>query len=184
MAAASRQNGQRVSKKGGSGKAVILVIAVIVVIAVLVGIIIFLLLGRRQQPEEVEKRNVVVTQDNIDEVIEEMEQAEFIAPGYFETSMTNEWHFSDGEAVSKDAYVANVANNTNDIYFDVVLASDESQIIYSSPVIPIGASLEGIALDTPLESGTYDCVMIYHLVDEEQNSISTLRVTITIVIEN
>mgnify|MGYP006988854764 CR=1 FL=1 len=183
MAIASRQNSQRDSRKGGNAGKVILVIAVIIVIAVLVGIIIFLLLGRRQ-PEEAEKRNVVVTQDNIDEVVANMEETEFIAPGYFETSMTNEWHFSSGKAVSEDAYVANVANNTNDVYFDVVLASDESQIIYSSPVIPIGASLEGIALDTPLESGTYDCVMIYHLVDEDQNSISTLRVTITIVVEN
>jgi hypothetical protein len=129
------------------------------------------------------KRSVLVTEDNVEELVGQMSEEEFVRPGYYEASMTNEWHFSSNNAVSDDAYVANVANNTNDVYFDVVLRNDESQVLYESPVIPRGGVLDQIALDTSLEAGSYDCVLIYHLIDENQNTISTLRVGITIYIE-
>jgi hypothetical protein len=44
--------------------------------------------------------------------------------------------------------------------------------------------MDNIQLDTPLDAGTYDCVMIYHLVDEDQNTVSELRVGLTITVEN
>ena len=143
-------------------------------------------LGRgTQQEEETEKRNVVVTEDNVQEVIEQLsEQAEQepVAPGYYTVTMTNEWHFADGKAVSDDAFVANDERNTNDVYLDVVLAENEDEVIYSSPVIPLGAELHDIALDTELDAGTYDCIAIYHLVDEDQNTVDTLRVRLAIIV--
>lgn len=171
------------SDKVGKGGIFIIIggVAAIVIIGVLVGVIVYLL---NPEEEQQEKRNVVVTPDNVEEVVDNMISAEFVEPGYFETSMTNIWHFSDGAAVSEDAYVQNVVGNTNDIYFDVVLADDEEHFIYKSPVIPRGSSLEQIALDEDLDAGTYDCVMIYHLVDEDQNTISTLRIGITVIVEN
>ena len=168
------KNEEQKKSLGKGGK-----IAIVVIIAALVVVIAFLVLRKETEP----KRNVVVTQDNVDEVIANMEESEYTEPGYYETSMTYEWTFEDGEAVSEDAYVANVANNTNDIYFDVFLADDEENAIYESPVIPIGSSLENIALDTPLDAGTYDCVLVYHLVDEDQETVSTLRVAITITVK-
>lgn len=97
--------------------------------------------------------------------------------------MTNTWHFETGDGVSRDAYVQNLPENTNDVYFDLFLAGQETESIYQSPVIPRGSELTEIALDKPLEAGTYDCVLIYHLVDEEQKTISTLRVAVVIVVE-
>ncbi len=165
------------NSKGSNGLKIAIAVGVVVIIALL-GVVIFLLVGRGK--EEPEKRNVVVTQDNVEEVVQEMAVEDYIEPGYYETSMSTTWTFATGSDVSDDAYVANVEGNTNDVYFDVVLAEDEDQVIYKSPVIPRGAELENIALDTPLEAGTYDCVCIYHLIDEEQNTISTLRVGITV----
>ena len=163
---------------GKGGKIAIFVgIAVIIVLLVL---IIFLLL--RKEPEE-DKRNVVVTQENVNDVIDDMTSQEYVEPGYFSTSMSTTWHFATGDAVSEDAYVENKAKNTNDVFFDVFLASDEENPILQSPVIPRGARLDGIALDTPLDAGTHDCVMVYHLVDDEQNTISTLRIAFTIIVE-
>ena len=175
-------------RKGGKGLVIGIVVAVIVIIS-LIGVIAFLMLTKNGtanassdgQPKE--RRNVVVTPDNVDEVIAQMNDNQFTEPGYFETSMTNEWHFANSGAISEDVYVANVVNNTNDIYFDVVLADDESKVIYKSPVIPRGSSLEQIGLDTPLDAGTYECVMIYHLVDSDQKTVSTLRVGITVTVE-
>jgi len=96
--------------------------------------------------------------------------------------MTTTWNFETGDAVSPDAYVKNVTENTNDVYFDVVLEGDEDQVLYESPVIPRGSELEGIKLDTKLSKGEYPAVVIYHLVDDEQNTVSTLRVGVKIIV--
>lgn len=173
-----KEQGQEKKKKLG----IVIAIAAVIIIAVLIGIIIFLLLSRNAKPEE-EKRNVLVTPDNVEEVIQRMDEIEYVAPGYYTVTMNFDWHFSSGDAVSSNAYVENVVGNTNAVYFDLFLVEDEENAIYKSPVIPIGSSLEEIALDTPLNAGTYDCVAVYHLVDDEQNTVSTLRVTVTITIE-
>ncbi|WP_044936444.1 hypothetical protein [Pseudobutyrivibrio sp. LB2011] len=166
--------------KGNNVLRIAIIIGIVIIVALL-GVIIYLLINRGKT-EEPEKRNVVVSQENVDEVVEELALQEFVEPGYYEASMSNTWTFATGFDVSEDAYVANVEGNTNDVYFDVVLAEDEDQVIYKSPVIPRGSELNNIALDTPLEAGTYNCVCIYHLIDENQNTISTLRVGITIIV--
>jgi hypothetical protein len=178
------------SKKGGYG----LLIGIGAVVAVLLLIVIAIMLFRQgsgeavqsepQQSQE-EKRSVLVTEENVDEIYDQMVEMtkESVDQGYFETSMSNEWHFTGGGAQS-DAYVANVEGNTNDVYFDVVMENDESNVIYKSPVIPRGGVLENFALDTTLERGTYDCVVIYHLVDEDQNTVSTLRIAVMVMVEN
>jgi hypothetical protein len=69
------------------------------------------------------------------------------------------------------------------VYFDLVLAEDESKVLYKSPVITRGAVLENFALDTTLEAGTYNCVVIYHMVDADQNTLGTLRIAVTAIVE-
>lgn len=126
--------------------------------------------------------NVVVTPDNMDEVKNSTGNAAGLAPGSFETSMTTEWHFNSGEEMSGDAYVQNVLENTNDVYFDVVFADDTEHVIYKSPIIPRGSHLENIVLDEKLAPGTYDCILIYHLVDDNNYPVSSLQVDIKIVV--
>jgi hypothetical protein len=171
---------ENTNSKGSNGLKIAIAVGVVVIIALL-GVVIFLLVGRGKV-EEPEKRNVVVTQDNVEEVVEDMINEDYIEPGYYEASMNTTWTFATGSDVSEDAYVANVEGNTNDVYFDVVLAEDEKQVIYKSPIIPRGGELKNIALDTPLDAGTYDCVCIYHLIDEDQNTVSTVRIGITIIV--
>lgn len=175
-----KEQEQKKTKKGGF---VIVTIAVVIIVA-LVGVIIFLLLSQKAEPEE--RRNVVITPENVESVLAELGEEpedESVAPGYYTVTMNPTWHFASGDAVSEDAAVVNAESNTNDVYFDIVLAEDEEQVIYKSPVIPLGGRLEDIVLDEPLETGTHDCVVIYHLIDEEQNTLSTLRVAITIIVE-
>lgn len=172
-------------KEGKSGK--IVIIAGILVIIALLGVIIFLLVnGKGEKEEKSAKRNVVVNESNAESVAAQMveEAQEYVEPGYYTVSMDTDWHFSKGDAVSDDAWVDNLAENTNDVYFDVFLADNEDEAIYQSPVIPRGSYLEQIVLDKPLDKGTYDCVIVYHLVDEEQETISTLRVAFTITVDS
>lgn len=169
---------QNSASKKKTGKWIL--IGAVIVIAILVAVIIFLLLrGKEEEP----KRNTVVTRDNVEEVADEILNQEYIEPGYYSTSMSTVWHFTTGDAVSEDAYVENLEENTNDVYFDVFLVDDEEEAIFKSPLLPRGSELRDIALDTSLSAGTYDCVLVYHLVDEEQNTISTLRVAVTIIVE-
>lgn len=171
---------QKIAGKGG------FVIGIaIVVIAVMAGVIVYLLLSRGTEAEpEKELRNVVVTSENVDQVIEELiEEQESVVPGYYTVTMNTTWHFAAGDDVSYDAVVENVEANTNDVYFDIVLEDDEETVLYQSPVIPRGGRLEEIALDESLDAGTYNCVVIYHLIDDEQNSLSTVRVTLRIIVE-
>ena len=176
MAKSESQN-----KSLGRGGKIAIVAGIVIIIVLLIVVVVLLLRG---QKKEVSKRNVVVAQNNVEEVVDDMAADEYIEPGYYSASMTNTWHFATGDAVSDDAFVENKEENTNDVYFDVFLASDEENPILKSPVIPRGAELDNISLDTPLDAGTYDCVMVYHLVDDDQNTVSTLRVGITIIVEN
>lgn len=164
---------QEQKKKGKGG------ILVAIVIVVLIAIIAYLLFFQREEKEE--RRNVLVTPENVEDVLEEADNAQ--QAGYYTVTMNPTWHFATGEEASYDAVVENVEKNTNDVYFDVVLEEDEEKVLYSSPVIPRGGRLEAIALDEALDEGTYSCVVIYHLVDEEQTTLSTLRVAINIIVE-
>lgn len=171
---------EKTKSTGKGGVKVVIVIAAVVILA-LVGVIIWLVMSK-DEGEEQEKRNVVVTQDNIEEVVDDMKEEKPVKPGYYTVTMNNIWHFKAGDAVSEDARVENVEGNTNDVYFDLLLASDESKVLYKSPVIPRGGKLENIALDTPLEDGEHECIVEYHLIDDDQNTVSTLRVKVTVVV--
>ena len=159
------------------------------VIAILAAVIIVMIVrGKKEEtavqpPEEPEKRSTLITEDNADEVLGEMADREYVEPGYYNVRMNTEWHFSSGDAESEDAYVENSEMNTNDVFYDVVLAEDESQVLYKSPIIPVGSSMHQVKLDKKLDAGTHDCIMIYHLVDDKQETISTLRVTLKIIVE-
>lgn len=175
------------AKNSSRSNVVILVVGAIIIIALLVVILILVLNGKKQDnsaAQQEEKRAVVVSQDKAEEIAEEMINEEYVAPGYYETVMSTTWHFASGDAVSDDAYVENITTNTNDVYFDLFLADDEEHAIYKSPVIPRGEKLENIKLDEKLSAGTYDGLLIYHLVDDDQKPISEVRVGINIVIEN
>ena len=169
-------------KKQNDKKKKLLIGGLVAVIVVLVVVIVVLLMrGQEEEPEDA--RNVVVTQDTVDDVMDDIFEGDYIPVGYYSVSMSTTWHFATGGAMSEDAYVQNLEENTNDVYFDVFLAENEDEAIYKSPILPRGSELNRIALDKELSAGTYDCVMVYHLVDEEQNTLSTLRVAFTIIIE-
>ena len=177
------------SGKNNSSGSVIKILAVVgifLIVALLAAILVVVLKNNNNKSEPEEEKRAVVVNDKeaAEEIAEQMINEEYVAPGYYEVVQTTDWHFPSGKEQSTDAYVENVTSNSNDVYFDLVLSEDESQVIYESPVIPRGSKLEEITLDTDLAAGVYDGVMIYHLVDENQKPLSELRINLTIVVEN
>lgn len=164
----------------------ILIVGSLVIVA-LVGVIIALVMNLNRVPEQEEERPpqraMVVNEDNLNDILEELEDVQPVQAGYYQARMSTDWTFPDGASASPDAYVENVANNTNDVYFDVELA-DTGETVYASPVIPRGGYLSGIVLDRDLDAGTYDAVLIYHLIDADQRTLSTLRMAVTITVES
>ncbi len=167
-------------KKDRKVKGGIIVFAVcIVVIIGLLAIVIYLLNTKKDEDEPV-RRNVVVNEENVDKVIEQLAEQR-VEPGSYQVTMNTTWNFSSGDASSDNAYVKNAETNTNSVYFDVT-RSDTNETIYESPIIPVGSWLDDIALDSELPDGTYDCIITYHLIDEDEKSISTVKLNLTIVI--
>lgn len=163
-----------------SNKGIIIAISCSVVLLIAVVAIVLILV---KPSNGTEKRNAVVTPDNVDEVLADMQDNQKTQAGQYEVTMNTSWEFENGGAASSNAYVENSTSNTNDVYFDIV-RSDTGETIYKSPTIPVGSHLEGITLDTELEAGSYSCVLTYHLLDDEGEPISKLNINLDITVNN
>jgi hypothetical protein len=175
-------------RETGNNNRVIVIIGGLVIVA-LVGVIVALALNMNRQPQivvqepEPEQRATLVTEENVQEMVEEMlKEPEVTVPQYYSVSMNMNWHFPDGASETTDAYVENMADNETPVYFDII-RSDTEETIYQSPVLPLGSTLEHFKLDVDLDAGVYDCVCVYHLIDENQRTLTTLNMALTVTVE-
>lgn len=154
------------------------IVPIVLAAAVMLVVIVALVLILTKQSPDTEERNVVVTPDNVEEIIADMQKAE---SGTYEVVMNTTWHFDSGSSASTDAYVENSTANANDVYFDIV-RPDTGETIFASPIIPVGSHLENITLDKPLEAGEHKCILTYHLLDDAGEHVSRLDIYVTIVV--
>ena len=159
------------AKNSKKNTAIIIIIIGIVIISIVALILLF---ARQTEP----KRNVVVTPDNVDEILSDM-KGQTTKPGTYEVKMNTTWNFDRGNTASSDAYVENSTSNTNAVDFDIVL-SETGETIFKSPVIPVGSHLENITLDKVLKKGKHACVLTYHLLDDNGNTTGKLNLNLTI----
>lgn len=125
-------------------------------------------------------RGVLVTPENVHELIEQDQKN---TDASYTLSMNFDWQFEDGASPSSNAYVENSQLNSRTVYFDLFLG-DTEELIYSSPYIPLGGELTGFALDKDLDAGVYEATMVYHLVDDEYQEITTVTVGVNLYISN
>lgn len=159
------------------GRRRMIIIAFVVLCAALVVCVVLLL--QKTKPKELDRG--FVDESNKDTVMEDM--GDKVAEGMFECKMTTSWVFEDGKSESPNAYVANVENNLHTIYFDVYEKATE-ELLYSSPMLPVGTELDNIKLEKELQKGEYDAVVMYTLVDEDNEEVSTVGFDITISVNN
>lgn len=154
-----------------------IIIAFVVLCAALVVCVVLLL--KKTKPKEIDRG--FVDESNKDTVMEDI--GDKVAEGMFECKMTTSWVFEDGKSESSNAYVANVENNLHTIFFDVYEKTTE-ELLYSSPMLPVGTELDNIKLEKELQKGEYDAVVVYTLVDENSEEVSTVGFDITISVNN
>jgi hypothetical protein len=182
------------SSKKGNGMMIALIISLVVVVIAIIVIVVLVRRKGNEAPasdttEQTQTREVVsdvrtvLDENSGAEIMDQMREE--VAEGMFECQMSMTWSFADGKSASEDAYVANSTNNTHPIYFDVILDGTED-VIYSSPVMPVGTELTGFKLDKELEAGTYEATVMYNLLKdtESQEVISSAGFVVTINILN
>ncbi len=164
---------------------VFICILFLVVIIVLASILVIVLskanTTENTTTEVSSSRGVLVTQDNVEELIKEVEKPN--TDEAYTVSMNIDWYFPDGKSPSKNAYVENHVSNSRTVYFDVILA-ETAEIVYASPYIPLGSTLKDFSLDKELAAGDYNAIVEYHLVDDDYKELSTVSVTVTLHIQN
>lgn len=165
---------QEEAKKVKRKKRLIIIAFIVLLIALIICILLLL-----RKPEE-EGRNFV-DRDNVDTIMEDM--TDKVEEGMFECMMTTEWTFENGDSESPNAYVANVENNRYTIYFDVY-EKETNELLYSSPLLPVGTEIRNIKLDKKLAAGEYKAVVMYTLVDDDEQEISSAGFNITISVNN
>ena len=180
----SEEQQPRDGKKGGLK---ILIAAGIVIIIALLVVIIVLLLRKKEEPAVPEstgpERETLVTKENAEQVAEEFFNTDESIPQSYNVTMSTEWNFKDGTSESGDAYVENSTLNHNNVYFDLNDAGT-GETYFESPIIPVGEHMDNIRLEKDLDSGTYPCVCIYHLVDDDGHTLTTVNVEVTVNILN
>lgn len=178
------------NEPAGKSRRVIIIIAFAVLLAAL-AVCIVLLLSKKEDsndiPMETRQRSEAekalergfVSEDSADNIMEEM--ANKVADGMFECEMTMSWTFEDGNSTASNAYVANSENNLHTLYFDVYDNATE-ELLYSSPMMPVGTELREIKLEKELPAGDYSALVMYTLVDENYEEVSQVGFNITISI--
>ena len=176
------------TKKGGNKG---LIIGAAVVIVILAAVIVLLILrpwdkAAEAQPADADgngSQREVITEENAEEEVSDFFKG---VPKGIPTSYTvtqnSTWEFPDGKSESTNAYVENDANNATPVYFDVVV-DETGETVYSSPVLELGAKIDKIKLDKELAKGEYECTVTYHLVDDKQNTLTTVNVGVTLSVK-
>ena len=162
-------------KQGKNTKNRIVMIIGGLIILLLVGVIAVLLL----KPEETtdNKGNLLVDESNLEDVTNAMGDA--VADGMFEVNMSTSWSFPDGASASTNAVIANGTANHYPITFEVIL---DGEIIYTSPVIPVGKQIKEVILEKDLDAGTYHAICQYHLWKEDGTENSSFGVNIQLYV--
>lgn len=181
----SNQKEPRDEKK----KNIVVIIAfAVLVIALAVCIILLVLKPGGEQSEQPEPGSTIspaaaalergfVDENVVQDIMSEM--ADKVEEGMFECKMTTTWTFEDSDSVSPNAYVANVESNRYTLYFDVYQDGTE-ELLYSSPMLPVGTEFQEIKLEKDLPAGEYKAVVMYTMVDDNYEEVSSVGFSITI----
>lgn len=191
------QNAKRPEDGKGRRLAVIGIIAAVIIIILLVVCIVLLITrsgssskssdasqsGYQAGSQSGDASSVLdrgfVDNTNTNDIVTDM--AEQVKEGMFHCSMTFDWTFENSNSVSPNAYVANAEDNRYTLYFDVY-EKETNELLFSSPLLPVGSEFKEVKLEKTLVPGDYKAIVMYTLVNEDYEEVSSAGFTITISI--
>ena len=173
----------------GASKFTKVIIACLSVALVAVGVVVIVLLLRetpepvieQSEPNRGVARGMVATEENLEEVLDMI-----LTPSpdpHFTTSMTVDWVFDRWDAPGQNIMVENASVNTRTVYFDLFL-NETDELIYSSPFIPVGERLDQFTLDAQLPAGNHPATVVYHLVDDDFNDLTSVSLAVMLRVLN
>lgn len=171
--------------QGKKSTTVVIIVLSLVIVVLLCLVAYFLFFNKNySKTKKIEKET---TQNVKPMIIQDSNDAEDAIKKFNEDSsdtmyncrMTSTWTFQNGKAKSEDAYVANTDYNHYPVYFEVQL-NDTQEIVYTSSLIPVGYEVNGLTLEKDLPAGDYPATVIYHLMNDDNQEVSSVGFTITI----
>ncbi len=173
-------------KAGGlQTKHIILILGIILIVAA--AVVAVIVLSKPEEVQEVQSTPIpmaqgrVMNEANAAQIQEDLREK--VEKGMFETYMNTTWRFPDGESPSSNAVMGNSSANNYPFWFDIVL-KDTEEVVFESGLLPVGTEIEEIVLSKDLEPGRYDARTAIHMVDENNEPLSTnASFSITLVIE-
>jgi len=183
-------DGASIDKAEKNNKVFKIAIIVLLLLLVVVGTALVTILTREKPLEYIEppqrevvdtpvERGVIATEGNLADIIAQL--AEPVEDGYFVTSMNTEWVFDSWDSPARNAMVRNSIDNQRTIYFDLTLR-ETSELLFSSPFIPVGAALDSLTLNGYLPPGDHQAIVTYHLVDDNYENLSNVSVAVVLKI--
>ncbi len=189
------------SRVSGTNKKLLALVewgALVILLGGMLGYVIFLSVGngkandrssvaevKAEETEDTSLRSVLNQEESEEPENTKKEKAK-VPEGNFQVTMTTTWNYDSIDIPAEDSYIENAWDNTNDMKFIVALAEDESKILYSSPLMPVGSFMKKIPIkNVTLDAGSYDCVVVYTLyIPDSDEETGKVRVGLKINIEN
>lgn len=119
-----------------------------------------------------------------EEIVAELNRQ--VEDGYISISMNTSPYFENGNAKG-NLSIDNSKENRHPQVIQIFLLDENdkaSDLIYTSPVIPVGSRVDEDSLDVPLSKGTYKCVAYFNAVTEEGEILGTAGAVINITVKN
>lgn len=175
-------------EKEKNKKIIIAVVACFFVILIAAVTVLAVLLLRKRPsdvPDGVNTKTYVMDEGNYQKIMEDM--TEQVQEGHFETYMTTDWTFPDGNSESTDAVLGNSPNNIKPIRCELLL-DETGEKLFETNVLPVGALVSSIKLNKSLDAGTYDATCMIYLMNENEDGTfedySSAGFAVTLNIEN
>ena len=124
-------------------------------------------------------RGTLLTPENSSKMKEQFDGP--LQDAHYTFSMTTEWEFDTWQTPSRNASVDNLERNTRTVYFDVILR-DTEEVVYTSPYILLGGTLDNFALDKELPAGEHDAIATFFLVDDDFEYVTDVQITVKLII--
>lgn len=181
---------ENVKEEKKSSKAVIILLLIIIILLLAGGITAFVFFMNKDSeslPEEggnfkikYDEAAVALDEDELKKQFgEALKKAE---EGQIALRYKNIAYSNDGVHFSCD--IGNSPANTNDLYFNIYTDTSFEEQILLTGLVPPGQGITEFESEIPFEPGTYDAVLIFTRVADDQSTIlGQAKVTYTLVVE-